>query len=111
MVNPNATAEDVQDVREACQLDSEMHIARLEGRIAALEAALARRSDEIRLLQRYISRRGLAQLARLAAGLHPMPLIACEPGYWQETRDLTAAEVPETMLNMWASIYPRTPPQ
>ena len=90
--------------------DPALRIARLEGRVEALEAALERRSSELRLLQRFLSRRGLAQLARLEAGLRPLPLIACEPAFWRETRDLTSAEVPETVQDLWASIYPRTAP-
>jgi hypothetical protein len=92
------------------QPDPALRIARLEGRVAALEAALERRSSDLRLLQRFLSRRGLAQLARLAIGLQPLPLIACEPAFWRETPDLTAAEVPETLQDLWASIYPRIAP-
>jgi hypothetical protein len=92
------------------QPDPALRVARLEGRIAALEAALEQRSIELRLLQRFLSRRGLAQLARLASGLQPLPLIACEPAFWRETTALTEAEVPETLQDMWASIYPRIPP-
>jgi hypothetical protein len=86
--------------------DAALCIARLEGRVAALE----QRSTELRLLQRVLSRRGLAQLARLAAGLQPLPLIACEPAFWRETPELTAAEVPETLQDLWASLYPRAAP-
>lgn len=87
----------------------ELRIARLEGRVAALEAALERRSQELRLLQRYLCPIDLAQLARLTAGLPPLPRIACEPGFWRETRDLTEADVPETMEALWSSLYPLGP--
>lgn len=87
----------------------ELRIARLEGRVAALEAALERRSRELRLLQRYLCPIDLAQLARLTAGLQPLPRIACEPGFWRETRDLTEADVPETMEALWSSLYPLGP--
>ena len=87
----------------------ELLIARLEGRVAALEAALERRSQELRLLQRHLCPIDLAQLARLTAGLPPLPRIACEPGFWRETRDLTEAEVPETMEALWSSLHPLGP--
>jgi hypothetical protein len=100
------TAGEPADATEAARL-----IARLEGRVAALEAALERRSSELRLLQRFLSRRGLAQLSRLASGLPPLPLVACEPAFWRETCDLSETEVPDTLPDLWASIYPRTDPQ
>ncbi len=88
---------------------SEPRIARLEGRVAALEAALERRSQELRLLQRHLCPIDLAQLARLTAGLPPLPRIACEPGFWRETRDLTEADVPDTMEALWSSLHPPGP--
>jgi hypothetical protein len=87
----------------------EPRIARLEGRVAALEAALERRSQELRLLQRHLCPLDLAQLARLTAGLPPLPRIACEPGFWRETSDLTEADVPETMEALWSSLHPLGP--
>jgi hypothetical protein len=88
---------------------SELRIARLEGRVASLEAALERRSQELRLLQRHLCPIDLAQLARLTAGLPPLPRIACEPGFWRETRELTEADVPETMEALWSSLHPPGP--
>ena len=46
-------------------------IARLEGRIAALENALDRRSRELRLLQATLCPADLVQLARMATDLGP----------------------------------------
>lgn len=91
------------------QPDSELRIARLEGRVAALEDALERRSEEVRLLQQHLSQRDLAQWERLASGLSPLPQLACEPGFWRETRELSEAEVPETLSALWSSIYPSAP--
>jgi len=90
-------------------VESALRIARLEGRVAALEAALERRSEELRLLQRHLCPLDLAQLARLTAGLPPLPRIAYEPGFWRETRELTEAEVPETLEALWSSIHPPGP--
>jgi hypothetical protein len=98
----------VGDAGDADRL-SELRIARLEGRMEALEAALERRSQELRLLQRHLCPIDLAQLARLTAGLPPLPRIACEPGFWRETRDLTEADVPETMEALWSSLHPPGP--
>jgi|GEM_PF-3110547 len=86
--------------------DSELRIARLEGRVAALEAALERRSKELRVLQRHLCPHDLAQWTRLMAGLPPLPRIACEPSYWRETRELSVADVPETLEALWSSLYP-----
>jgi hypothetical protein len=100
----------VVTVRAEILEDAEQENAWLRGRVAALEAALERRSHELRLLQRMLCPRDFAQWARLAAGLPPLPRIACEPGCWQETAALTAAEVPETLAALWASLYPPAPP-
>jgi hypothetical protein len=86
--------------------DPALRIAHLEGQVAALQAALTRRSDEMRLLQRLLCRRDLAQLVRLAGGLPLLPRIASDPSQWHETQQLTLAEVPETLEDLWASIYP-----
>jgi len=103
-------ADEAHEAHEAVEaVESELRIARLEGRVAALEAALERRSEELRLLQRHLCPLDLAQLARLTAGLPPLPRIACEPGFWRETRELTEAEVPETLDALWSSIHPPGP--
>jgi hypothetical protein len=91
------------------ETDSELRVARLEGQVAALEAALERRSFELQVLQRLLCPRDLAQWARVAAGLPPLPRIAYEPGYWQETCALTVADVPETLEALWSSIHPERP--
>jgi hypothetical protein len=103
-----AAAADAAAVADAGRR-SELRIARLEGRVAALEAALERRSQELRLLQRHLCPVDLAQLARLTAGLPPLPRIACEPGFWRETRELTEADVPETLEALWSSLHPPGP--
>lgn len=103
-----ADRSDTADAADAAR-SKELRVARLEGRVAALEAALERRSEELRLLQRHLCPVDLAQLARLAAGLPPLPRIACEPGFWRETRDLTEADVPETMEALWSSLHPPGP--
>jgi hypothetical protein len=94
---------------EAAADDPALRIAWLEGRVAALEAALERRSGELLLLQRLLCPHDLAQWMRLAAGLPPLPRLPYEPRFWHETSDLTMAEVPETLEALWSSIYSRRP--
>jgi hypothetical protein len=89
--------------------ESESRIAHLQGQVAALEAALERRSHELQALQRLLCPRDLAQWARLASGLPPLPRIAYEPAYWRETRELTVAEVQETLEALWSSLHPAEP--
>lgn len=106
---PDAAAgADAADAGDAGR-QSELRVARLEGRVAALEAALERRSQELRLLQRHLCPVDLVQLARLTAGLPPLPRIACEPGFWRETLELTEADVPETLEALWSSLHPLGP--
>jgi len=98
---PAAPAEAVPAPEEAA-----LRVAWLEGRVAALEAALERRSSELRVLQQLLCRRDLTHWARLLAGLPPLPQVAFETGFWQETRELAMAEVPETLAALWSSLYP-----
>jgi hypothetical protein len=85
-------------------------IARLEGQVAALQAALERRSAEVRLLQRHLCPQDLVQWNRIQSGLPPLPPIAHEPLFWTETRDLTSADVPDTLELLWESLYPTVSP-
>lgn len=86
--------------------DPRRTIARLEARVAALEEALAARSRELRLLQQHACPRDLVLLARLRAGLPPLPRGAYEPGFWRETTELTEADVEETLRDLWSSVLP-----
>jgi hypothetical protein len=81
-------------------------IARLEARVAALEAALERRSRELRLIQSQVCKRDLILISRLLAGLPPLPYGAYEPAFWQETTALTPAGVEETLTDLWRSLAP-----
>ena len=87
----------------------ERQIARLEARVAGLEAALERRSHLLRLLQRYLSTRDLLLLSRLADGLAPLPWGEQDLASWRETTELMPAEVEEALGNLWASLTPVTP--
>ena len=79
-------------------------IARLEGRIAALENALDRRSRELLLLQSVLCRADLLQLARIADGLSPLPRIAHQPEYWTETTAIMKADLESTLEDLWSSL-------
>ncbi len=94
---------------ETSSSEPELTIARLASRVAALEAALERRSSELRLLQSCLCQRDLVQWTRMAAGLLPLPRLAHAPAFWQETLALAVADVPETLAALWASLYPVPP--
>jgi hypothetical protein len=79
-------------------------IARLEARVAALEAALEERSRELRRIQRAVCRRDLVLISRLRAGLPALPRGAYEPAFWRETTELTPADVEETLRDLWSSV-------
>jgi hypothetical protein len=91
------------------QLDEKREIARLNARVAALEAALKERSRELCLIQRHVCHRDLLLISRLRAGLPPLPLGAYEPAFWHETTDLTVADVEETLRDLWTSLTPPSP--
>lgn len=88
----------------------QLRIAYLEARIDVLEAALARRSADLRLLQRQLCPRDLVLLARITAGLPPLPAAALDLELWRETTDLTSADVEETLRDLWRSLAPAAPP-
>jgi len=94
---------------ESSSEEASLTIAQLEARVAALEAALERRSEEVRRLQRELPERELVVLSRLSAGLPPGPATPFEPDRWRETAELTPAEVEETLTDLWRSLRPREP--
>lgn len=84
-------------------------IARLQARVAALEALLERRSRELRQIQKHVCHRDLLVISRISAGLPPLPFGAFDPDFWQETTNLTAAEVEPTLEALWSSLSPAEP--
>lgn len=86
--------------------EEQSEIARLQAQVAALETVLARRSRELRLIQKYICRRDLILVSRLLSGFPPLPFGAYEPAFWQETTALTGAHVEETLVDLWRSLAP-----
>lgn len=87
-------------------LPAPLELARLEARVAALEAALERRSRELRRLQSALPRRELVVVSRLLAGLSPFPVDPYDPREWQETTALSAADVEEVLTDLWRSLEP-----
>jgi hypothetical protein len=81
-------------------------IARLEARIAALESALLRRSEELRLLQRHICVPDLMLLSRILEGLPPSRGVY-DPALWRETIEVTEADVEPTLQDLWVAVAPR----
>jgi hypothetical protein len=86
--------------------EAQRTIARLEARVASLEAALERRSQELRRIQQHVCKQDLILISRLLAGLPPLPFGAYEPDLWRETTALTPAEVEETLTDLWRSLAP-----
>lgn len=78
--------------------------ARLLARVAGLEAALERRSHELRRLQAALPPRELVALSRVLAGLPPWPVSPYDPACWRETTELTPADVLETLADLWRSL-------
>jgi hypothetical protein len=66
-------------------------IARLHARVAGLEAALERRSRELRLIQQHVCSRDLIVVSRVCAGL-PLAKGAYDPSLWIETTAVTEAD-------------------
>lgn len=80
-------------------------IAHLRARVAALEAALERRSLEIRLIQKHLCPRDLVVVSRVCAGL-PLAKGAYDPLLWIETTEVTEADIQETLEDLWTAVNP-----
>ena len=76
----------------------------------AAEAILRRRSDELRLIQSHLDRDGLLVVSRIVAGLPPLPRRAHTLDLWEETYKLEAADVEDTMNDLWQSLAPLDDP-
>jgi hypothetical protein len=86
--------------------EAAVRIAELEAEAEALREALRRRSRELRLVQRHVAKRDLIVISRLLAGLPPLPEIAYDVDYWQETTALVAVDVEDAMRDLWRSLTP-----
>ena len=85
-------------------------IARLRARVAGLEAALERRSRELRALQRLACPPDLMILGRISAGLSPLAAGPYDIEQWPETFELRSADVEETLVDLWDSVVPLARP-
>jgi hypothetical protein len=83
-------------------------MARLRARVAALEAALERRSRETRLIQRHVCSRDLVLISRVSAGL-PLAKGAYDPMLWIETTEVTEADIQDTLEDLWLAVTPAAP--
>lgn len=79
-------------------------ISQLQARVAALEELLERRSRELRTIQKHVCHRDLLVISRVCAGLSPLPFGAFHPDFWQETTNLTPAEIEPTLDALWSSL-------
>jgi hypothetical protein len=84
---------------------SDAEIKRLEARCAALEAALERRSRELRLIQKHVCAGDLVLISRVCAGL-PLAKGAYDPLFWRETTQVTEADIQETLEDLWLAVTP-----
>ena len=91
-------------------MSDEERLAFLEARVEALEARLEQRSHELRTIQRHLDGFGLLVVSRVLAGLPPLPRRAHDLELWQETTELTSADVEETMTDLWRSLAPPEAP-
>jgi hypothetical protein len=80
-------------------------IERLRARVTALEAALERRSRELRLIQKHVCPRDLVVVSRVSAGL-PLAKGAYDPILWLETTEVTEADIQETLEDLWVAVTP-----
>jgi hypothetical protein len=85
---------------------SARQIAFLEARVTALEEALRRRSEELRLIQRHICLPDLVLVSRIVLGLPPSRG-AYDPTFWSESTDVVEADVEDTLLDLWVAVTPR----
>lgn len=85
--------------------DPRLAVARLEARVAKLEALLERRSLELRLIQSYVCPRDLAVIDRVLSRRSPLPA-GFDPESWSESAELRSAEVAETLEALWRSLHP-----
>jgi hypothetical protein len=85
--------------------DPNPRIAFLEARVEGLEAALERRSQELRLIQKHLCPRDLVVVSRVSAGL-PLAKGAYDPLLWIETTEVTEADIQETLEDLWTAVNP-----
>jgi hypothetical protein len=85
--------------------DPKTRIASLEARVEGLEAALERRSRELRLIQKHLCPRDLVVVSRVSAGL-PLAKGAYDPLLWIETTEVTEADIQETLEDLWTAVTP-----
>lgn len=76
-----------------------LRILELEARVAALEEILETRSHRLRRLQRSLCRRDLRLLHLALSGTASLDL-----SDWEETTDLSPADVEETFETLWAAV-------
>jgi hypothetical protein len=83
-------------------------LAEAEGRVAALERVLERRSNELVALMALLDETQLRALARLLAGRPVTSLDDLRNPFtvdgWNETPELEPADVPEALQRLWQTV-------
>jgi hypothetical protein len=81
-------------------------VAELEGRVRALEAALERRSMDLRFLQPLLSAEQLSFLEAVDLGTPSFPTLGQSLIKWEEGVTLQLADVEAALLAMWGGLNP-----
>lgn len=82
---------------------NEWQLVRLQARIAALEAALHRRSEELRRIQQLLPRADLAVIERVVAEMPLGDPRAHSASAWRETYQLVPGEVDRILDDLWSA--------
>lgn len=82
---------------------SEWQLVRLQARIASLEAALRRRSEELRHIQQRLPAADLAVIAQVMAEMAPGNVRAYSPEAWRETFQLAPSDIEAVLDELWRS--------
>jgi hypothetical protein len=85
-------------------VESTSRVRELEERVIALEQALTRRSEELQQIIAHVGPDALHIISRVLRGLPALPQLAVDLEEWQESTELRAAEVPETVQALWRSL-------
>ncbi|MEO8504966.1 MAG: hypothetical protein ABI609_13795 [Acidobacteriota bacterium] len=82
-------------------MESGWQIIRLQARIAALEAALRRRSEELRRIEQQVSPAGLAIIERVMKEVPIGAATTSDANEWRETFSMIPADVETLLAELW----------
>ena len=82
----------------------ELEIAELRARVAALEQALERRSQELRQLQQLACLDDLLKIDQLCTQSGRGSGLGFDPSSWQESHRMQPSDAEETLRQLWRSL-------